>query len=91
MDKIVLLNSLKTKTGKTMIQFGIPITNSNFKKGFEILTDFIDMPDLHERFGVNDFGKTFDVEMSYHDTYNGQARKVISKLFDSNGEIIFER
>ena len=91
MDSIVLLNSGKTKNGKTVITFGVPITNSNFKKGFDILTDFIDLADLHDRFGVNDFGKSYDCEMEYQDTYNGQARKVISKLFNDNGEIIFER
>lgn len=91
MDKIVLLSSLKTKSGKTMIEYGIPVSNSNFKKGFEVLTDFIDMSDLHSRFSENDFGKIFDCEISYQDTYNGQARKIISKLFNDNGEIIFER
>lgn len=91
MEKIVLLSSLKTKTGKAMIQYGLPVTNNNYKKGFEVLTDFIDMPDLHDRFGVNDFGRTYDAEMTYQDKFGGQAIKVISKLFDDNGEIIFER
>lgn len=90
MENIVLLSSMKTKTGKTVITYGTPITKGN-KKGFDVSTQFIDLPDLHDKFGLNDFGKSFNVEMGYQDTFGGQAYKVIDKLFDDNGEIIFER
>ena len=90
MEKVVLLSSMKTKTNKTVLCYGFPITQG-MKKGFDIITDFIDLPDLHDRFGVNDFGKVFDAEMTYQDTFNGQAKRVIQKLINDNGEIVFER
>lgn len=90
MDKIILLNAGKTKTGKTVINYAYNDPKDKFKKGFNLLTQFLDIPNFYDSLGVNDFGKTYDAEFVYVDTYNGQARKEISRLVTENGELVFE-
>ena len=89
MEKVLLINSGKTKSGKTAINFGI-VASGNYKKGFEVLLQYIDDSTLHDKFIADDFGKTYDAELGYRDTFNGQAVKTITKLVDNNGELIFE-
>lgn len=89
MENVVLLSSGKTKTGKTCISYAIKSTSS-YKKGFEVLTQYLDDGNLHDNFGVNDFGKQYQAEMGYQDTFNGQARKIITKLVNEQGELVFE-
>ena len=90
METVVLLSSFKSsKTNKTCITYGIK-PSGNFKKGFEVLSQWIDDPGLHDLFGINDFGKQYEAEMAYKDTFNGQAVKIISKLVNENGEVVFE-
>lgn len=89
MEKIVLLNAGKTKSGKTVINFGLPV-NNNFKKGFETITQYIDDANLFDRLKDSDFGIPYDAEIGYRDTYNGQAFKQLLKVANKNGELIFE-
>lgn len=89
MEKILLLNSGKTKSGKTAINFGITACG-NYKKGYEVLIQYIDDASLHDKFRDSDFGLSYQAEVGYRDTFNGQAVKIITKLVDDNGEIIFE-
>ena len=89
MEKVVLLNAGKTKSGKTVINFGLPV-NNNYKKGFETITQYIDDSNLFDKLNDSNFGIPYDAEISYRDTYNGQAFKQLSKVVDKNGEVIFD-
>ena len=90
MENIILLNSSKTKSGKTAITYAYNNPNNTYRKGFDVLTQYLDIADLHDKFGVNDFGKLYVAEFGYKDTYDGQARKIITSLCNENGELIFE-
>ena len=89
MEKVVLLNAGKTKSGKTVINFGIPVDN-NYKKGFEIITQYIEDSNLFSNLKDSNFGIPLECELGYRDTYGGQAFKQIISLFDKDGELIFE-
>lgn len=89
MEKVVLLNAGKTKSGKTVINFGLTI-NNNYKKGFEVITQYIDDANLFDKLKESDFGVPYDAEVGYRDTYNGQAIKQLTSVSNRNGEIVFE-
>ena len=90
MEKVILLNSSKTKSGKTAISYAYSNPKNTYRKGFDVLTQYLEIPDLHDKFGISDFGKTYEAEFGYVDTYDGQARKIITMLADEKGELIFE-
>lgn len=89
MEKIVLLNAGKTKSGKTVINFGIAV-NNNYKKGFEVITQYIEDSNLFTKLKDSDFGVPYDAEIGYRDTFGGQAFKQITAVFNKSGEVIFE-
>ncbi|MBP3920226.1 MAG: hypothetical protein J6D28_01535 [Bacilli bacterium] len=60
MDKIILLNAGKTKTVKTVIGYAYSNPKDKYKKCFSTLVQFLDIPDLYDNLGVNDFGKSYD-------------------------------
>ena len=89
MEKVMLLNSGKTKNGVTVITYAYKDPSERFKKGFVTRTQFIDLPDLHDSFKDELFPMRCEAEFGYKDTYEGQARKVITKLVDSSGKTVF--
>ena len=89
MEKVLLLNSSKTKSGVTVITYAYKDPSEKYKKGFVHRQQFVDVPNLHDSFREDSFPMTCQAEFTYQDTYDGQARKVISKLIDSNGKTLF--
>ena len=89
MEKVLLLNSGKTKSGVTVISYAFKDPADRFKKGLVVRQQFIDLPDLHDSFKDESFPMNCQAEFGYQDTYEGQARKVITKLIDNQGKTVF--
>lgn len=90
MEKVFLLNSGKTKTGITVICYAYKDPSDRYKKGLVTRDQFIDLADLHDSFRDDMFPMKCDAEFGYQDTYQGQARKIITKLVDPTGKTLFE-
>lgn len=91
MNEIILLNATKTKTGKTIIHYGYQDEKEKYLKGFAVLEQWLDNSDFYDELRDSDFGKIYNAEFGYEDTYNGQARRVITVLATTDGEVIFEK
>lgn len=91
METIVLINANKTKSGKSIIHYGYQDPKERYLKGFQVLEQWLDNSQVYDNLRDEDFGQLFEVEFGYEDTYNGQARKVITTLVNSDGEVLFSK
>lgn len=90
MEKIVLLNCAKSKTGINIIHYGYQDPHEKYQKGFQICEQWLNGVDIYDTLTDKDFGTIYDAEFGYHDTYNGNARRVIKKLVAPTGEIVYQ-
>lgn len=91
MEKVVILNANKTKTGTVILHYGYQDSKEKYLKGFQICEQWINNSNLYDVLSDEAFGSVYDVEFGYEDTYNGNARRIINKLVDSDGQVLFER
>lgn len=91
MVEVILLNATKTKTGKTIIHYGFKDEKEKYLKGYTVLEQWLDDSKLYDDLTDDDFGKIYVARFTYEDTFNGQARRVIDVLSNSDGEVVFER
>lgn len=89
MDNVILISASKTKTNKTILRFAYKDKKNKFLKGLTLLEQWINDERIYDELSESDFGKEFTAEFSYEDTYNGQARKVITTLITLDGEMVF--
>lgn len=91
MYEIILLNSTKTKTDKTIIHYAMVDEKEKYLKGFSIFEQWLDDSKIYDELNESDFGQTYLADFGYEDTYKGQARRVIKTLTTADGEVIFAR
>lgn len=89
MEEVILISASKTKTNKTILRVAYKDPKDKFLKGLSMIESWINSDKVYDELSEDDFGKTFEAEFGYEDTYNGQARKVVKSLVDENGEIVF--
>jgi len=91
MENVVLLNASKTKNGNVILKYGYKDPKEKYLKGFQVCEQWLNNSDLYDKFTDEDFGVMYDVKFGYEDTYNGNARRVITLLSTSSGEVLFEK
>lgn len=89
MEEVILISAKKTTTNKTILRIAYKEPKDKFIKGLTIIETWIETDKVYDELSEKDFGKTYEAEFGYEDTFNGLARKVVKSLVDENGEIVF--
>lgn len=84
------IESKDKSTSKSLMLYGIPVINGRNIKGFDTLQQWIDGVDFANKFDENICLQQLNATVKYVDTYGGNARKVLTKIYKNDGEVLYE-
>lgn len=88
---VLLLRVVNIKDTKTLLQYAIPDGDSAKYKGFVILQDWIEGLNVFNSISKKDIGIPLKATYEYKKTYNGQAKMVLTKVYDDKtGSVLFQ-
>ncbi|MDD2505505.1 MAG: hypothetical protein PHF21_04485 [Bacilli bacterium] len=88
--EIIPLKIVRTKNGKTLLEYATPIKASSNVIGYDVRSEWFDIDLFDKLDSFIDFSMfdSFNAIMSFKETYNGNARLIIEDIVNSNGESI---
>lgn len=84
--QVMVLNAVCTKSGKTLVRYGVPAKETPYSKGCTIIEDWYDSKEIFEKLTPD--SRPVQAKFKYEPGYNGTARMHITDLVNADGVVL---